>query len=137
MRAAKKTPIDWEDKCEDVFLRISYQASMQLTPAEAILNGDQIGLTPIPLSKYTWAPQGANQVDSFRKEEKQQFMLMITTCSGEFLPVQSIWARKTAALLPTACVCALAEAEGHIFTSGGDRHWSTFACMKEVGFIVT
>jgi hypothetical protein len=127
--------VDWEDKCEDAFLRISYQVSMLDTPDEAILNGDQTGLSPIPLSKYTWAPQGAKQVDGFGKEEKRQFTLMITTtCSGEFLPVQSIWTGKTAASLPTAHARAAAEREGHIFTSGGDRHWSTFACMKEVSY---
>jgi hypothetical protein len=34
-------------------------------------------------------------VDSFGKDEKQQFTLMITPiCLGEFLPVQYIWAAK-------------------------------------------
>lgn len=132
-RAAQKTPVDWENKCEDAFLQIAYQVSVLNLPAKAILNGDQTGLAPIPLSKYTWAPQGSKQVDGFGKDEKQQFTLMITTsCSGEFLPVQCIWAGKTAASLPTAQARRVAESEGHIFTSGGERHWSTFLCMQEV-----
>lgn len=134
-RAMQKVPDNWEDKCEDAFLRIAYQALMQGTPAEAILNGDQTGVHPIPLGKYTWAPTGCKQVDGFGKEDKRQFTVLITTtCSGDFLPAQCIWAGKTAASLPTARARESAEADGHIFTSGGEKHWSTFACMKEVRF---
>jgi hypothetical protein len=108
---------------------------MQGTPAEAILNGDQTGVHLIPLGKYTWAPTGCKQVDGFGKEDKRQFTMMITTtCSGDFLPAQCIWAGKMAASLPTARARASAEADGHIFMSGGEKHWSTFACTKEVCF---
>lgn len=58
-RAAQKTPDNWESQCEDMFLRISYQALIAGVPAEAILNGDQTGLSVIPLGKYTCAPTGA------------------------------------------------------------------------------
>lgn len=40
--------------------------------------------------------------------------------------------RKTAQSLPAARVRANTKRDGHIFTSGGDQHWSTFACMQEV-----
>ena len=106
---------------------------MQGTPAEAILNGDQTGIHPIPLGKNTWVPMGCKQVDGFGKEDKHQFTVLITTtCSGEFLPAQCIWVGKTAASLPIAKAQAPAEADGHIFTSGGKKHWSMFTCMKEV-----
>jgi hypothetical protein len=134
-QAAQKTPEDWEDRCEDAFLRIVYNARVRGICAEAILNADQTGCSVIPASSKTWAPEGSKQVNGFGKEEKRQFTLMITTtCSGEVLPVQSIWAGKTAQSLPAARVRAEAEREGHIFTTGGDRHWSTFACMKEVSY---
>jgi hypothetical protein len=91
-RATQKVPDDWEDKCKDTFLRIAYQALMQGIPAEAILNGDQTGIHPIPLGKYTWALTGCKPVDGFGKEDKPQFTVLITTtCSGEFLPAQCIW----------------------------------------------
>jgi hypothetical protein len=135
-RAAQKLPENWEDQCEGSFMRIVYNARVRGICAEAILNGDQTGCSPIPLGTKTWAPQGAKQIDGFGKEEKRQFTLMITTsCSGEMLPVQCIWSGKTAQSLPAARVRAEAEREGHIFTSGGDRHWSTFACMQEVSCI--
>lgn len=42
-----------------------------------------------------------------------------------------IWAGKTVSSLPTVKVHEPAEKDGHIFTSGSDKHWSTFECMKE------
>jgi hypothetical protein len=124
---------DWENQCSDAAQRVSFTVTFANTPPEAILNGDQTGVKPIPLSKYTWAPQGAKQVDGFGKEEKRQFTLMVTTsCAGDILPMQCIWAGKTANSLPNPHARAKAEADGHIFTSGGDKHWSTFECMQEV-----
>jgi hypothetical protein len=78
--------VDWENQCEDAFLRIAYQVVMRNTPIEAILNGDQTGLSPIPLSKYTWAPQGSKQVDGFGKDEKQQF-----TCSDYYSLLRNVY----------------------------------------------
>ncbi|KAF8223684.1 hypothetical protein L208DRAFT_1315660, partial [Tricholoma matsutake] len=81
----------------------------------------------------TWAPRGAKQVETFGKEEKQQFTMMsATTCSGDILPFQCIWKGLTKQSLPAARIQAEAEKEGMIFSCGGDKHWSNLACMKEV-----
>ena len=122
-KAAQKLPTNWEQSCEDMFLRIVHHAILDGIPLEAILNGDQ----------YAWALMGAKQVSIFGKDEKRQFTLMITTsCSGEFLPSQTIWAGKTAASLPAAHLRIDVEREGNIFSCGGEKHWSTLACMKDV-----
>lgn len=137
-RAAQKTPDGWERECEDMLLRVVWEAFMDRTPAEAILNGDQTGVNLIPTGNKTWATRGAKQVNVFGKDEKRQFTLMVTTsCSGAFLPLQSIWSGKTSASLPAANLRVEAEKDGNIWSSGGDNHWSNLSCMKEVSVATT
>src|SRR5882762_9344775 len=86
---AQKTPPDWKNQCGDAAQHVSFAVTFSNTPPEAILNGDQTGVKPIPLSKYMWAPQGAKLVDSFGKEEKWQFTLMVMmSCTGDIFPMQ-------------------------------------------------
>ncbi|KZP05470.1 hypothetical protein FIBSPDRAFT_702711, partial [Athelia psychrophila] len=102
-QAAQKVPKNWESQCDDTFLRVVCRVRMRDIPQEAILNGDQTGLVITPVSKKTWAPTSAKQVEGFGKEEKRQFTLMITTmASGDMLPIQSIWSGKTEQSLPSA-----------------------------------
>ncbi|KAI0352862.1 hypothetical protein OH77DRAFT_1459300 [Trametes cingulata] len=131
-RAAQKTPENWESLCEDMFLRIVHVVLMRKTPPEAILNGDQTGVALLPSGNKTWDEIGSKQVDMFGKEEKRQFTLMITTsCSGKILPVQTIWSGKTPASLPASKLRAPLEKDGHIWSLGGEKHWSNFPCMVE------
>lgn len=132
-RAAQKTPDNWENECQDMFMRIVYQVLIRNIPCKAIVNADQTSVCLVPHSKVTWAPTGAKQVDVIGKEEKRQFTLMVTTsCSGEFLPLQSIWHGKTDQSLPSPGFRKPSEALGNIWSAGGDMHWSNFACMKQV-----
>ncbi|KAG5649751.1 hypothetical protein H0H81_002178 [Sphagnurus paluster] len=131
-RAAQKTPENWENLCEDAFLRIVYHALLDGTLPEALINGDQLGVRLIPLGNKTWAPYGAKQVATFGKEEKRQFTLMVTTtCSGEILPFQCIYKGRTKNSLPSESVRVEAEKAGFVFSCGGDNHWSNLECVKE------
>ncbi|KAF6752496.1 hypothetical protein DFP72DRAFT_991082 [Ephemerocybe angulata] len=132
-RAAHKVPLNWEDKCEDMFLRMVYYMRTGGIPPEAVVNADQMGLCLMPVGNQTWAPRGARQVDVVGKEEKRQLTVMVaTSCTGEILPMQCIWTGKTPAALPSANSRAPAEQEGFLFTPGGKNHWSSVASMKAV-----
>ena len=132
-RAAQKVPSNWESLCEAMFLRIVHVILMRNTPSEAILNGDQTGVHVLPTGNKTWDEIGTKQVDIFGKEEKRQFTLMITTsCSGAMLPVQTIWSGKTVQSLPAAHLREPLEKDGHVWSCGGEKHWSNFQCMVDV-----
>lgn len=132
-RAAQKVPENWESLCEDMFLRVVHVVLLRNTPPEAIVNADQTGITVLPTGNKTWAEIGSKQVDMFGKEEKRQFTLMIaTSCAGGMLPIQTIWSGKTAQSLPAAHLRQPLEKRGHIWSCGGDKHWSNFKCMVEV-----
>ena len=111
----------------------SLPCTMGWNPTWSNLNGDQLETKIIPLRNKTWAPCGARQVAALGKEEKWQFMLMVTTTfSGEILPFQCIYKGHTKNSLPYQTVHVEAENAGFMFSCGGDNHWSNLECVKEV-----
>jgi len=132
-QAAQKTPVDWDKKCSDTFLRGAYQVKVADIPADLVLNGDQTGVSVLPVAKQTWEETGAKQVAVLAKEEKRQFTCMVTSAaSGAMLPIQSIWQGKTNVSLPQKSLRRESESYGNRWVSGGERHWSSLKSMKAV-----
>ncbi|KAF9506756.1 hypothetical protein BS47DRAFT_1304888 [Hydnum rufescens UP504] len=92
----QKTPDNWEKLCEDMFMHFIYYIKIFDIPAELIINADQTGICLIPVGNKTWACTGSKQVNTFAKDEKRQFSLMVVSSAASIiLPFQAIIKGKT------------------------------------------
>ncbi|KAF9520263.1 hypothetical protein BS47DRAFT_1287271, partial [Hydnum rufescens UP504] len=129
--ATQKTLANWLGLCEDIFMWLAYYIKMFDVPAELVINVDQTGVCLIPARNKTWVPTGSKQVNTFGKEEKQQFTLMVaSSAAGDLLPFQAIIKGKTLRSLPSNNSQAEGEQMGIIWTLGGENHWSSLKAMK-------
>ena len=103
-----------------VFLpQVSSFAAVHTIPSCLVLNWDQTGVNIVPSSNYTMEQRGSNRVEIAGYEDKRQITATFAaTLSGEFLPMQILYAGKTDRCHPR-----------HQFPSGFDiyhtpNHWS-------------
>ncbi|GAW10512.1 DDE superfamily partial [Lentinula edodes] len=138
-RAAAHLPADADDLCMRTFFRLVYLMKWENIPPKLVINGDQQGIFVLPSSSKTYNTKGDSQVDIVAKDEKRAFTLFVTTtCAGDILPFQCVWAGKTAASLPSKDAPGMEKALGHgfCFTVAASEksprsHFSTLKTMKE------
>ncbi|KAF8604335.1 hypothetical protein BDV93DRAFT_440797, partial [Ceratobasidium sp. AG-I] len=131
-QAAQKLPDDWEKKCIDMAMRIAWIIDHFRIPASLVLNADQTGIVYVTSGSKTWDERGSKQVAVVNKDEKRQFTLMPTiTASGKVLPSQAIFKGTSIRTLPSPASRRATEEKGFVYTSRGEKHWSTLDCMKE------
>ncbi|KAJ3754400.1 hypothetical protein EV360DRAFT_73735 [Lentinula raphanica] len=138
-RAAAHLPADAEDLCERTFFRLVYCMKWENIPAKLVINIDQQGIYVLPNSTKTFYAKGDHQVDIIGKEEKRAFTILVaSTATGDFLPIQSVWAGKTDNSLPKHSAAGMdrALAEGFHFAAAASEksphsHFSTLKTMKE------
>ncbi|KAJ7222719.1 hypothetical protein C8J57DRAFT_1253667 [Mycena rebaudengoi] len=137
-RQARHIPEDAPNLIKRTFFRLRYAILTGRIPPELIVNANQAGNYLLPSSGHTFHDRGAKQVDVVAKDEKRAYTMMLaSTPSGDFLPIQAVWAGKTRGSLPDD------EAEGYedvmdrgfIFSSAKSKkktsHFSTFSTMEE------
>jgi hypothetical protein len=134
-KAAQKLPEDWEDVCEQAFLRRAHIIKEEDIPIELLVNSDQTGVVLGPGSKLTWAPRGSKQVTLIGKEEKRAFTVLLSICANGFtLPMQAVYEGLTDRSCPnltaphyTDCINA-----GFRFVPSEKKgnHWSNQQTMK-------
>ncbi|KAH7916943.1 hypothetical protein BV22DRAFT_987697, partial [Leucogyrophana mollusca] len=91
-KAAQKVPLDWENKCEQAFLRIAYSVKEEDIPTELYVNSDQTQVVLTQGSNLTWAKTGAKQVSMIGAEEKRAITVIVSVaCDGTLLPLQAIY----------------------------------------------
>ncbi|KAF8602269.1 hypothetical protein BDV93DRAFT_444646 [Ceratobasidium sp. AG-I] len=131
-QAAQKLPDDWEKKCIDMVMQIAWIIDHFRIPTLLVLNADQTGIFYVTSGSKTWDERGSKQVAVVNKDEKRQFTLMPTiTASGKVLPSQAIFKGTSIRTLPSPASRRATEEKGFVYTSGGEKHWSTLDCMKE------
>ncbi|KAG9073772.1 hypothetical protein FS749_014697 [Ceratobasidium sp. UAMH 11750] len=85
-------------------------------------------------SQMSWAPTGARQVSVIGTEEKRAFTLMVgVSLSGQALPLQAIYAGKTARSLPDDDAPYMDIAQDRSFRfeySGNTHYWATQQTMR-------
>ncbi|KAF8609641.1 hypothetical protein BDV93DRAFT_432127 [Ceratobasidium sp. AG-I] len=131
-QAAQKLPENHVTRCIDLAHRLTWNIAMHNVPPELVINADQTGISYLGTGRKTWELKGSNQVSGVGKDEKRQFTLMVgVTAAGQILPFQSIFKGSTAASLPSAFSRTPCEDHDFLFTSGGDKHWSSLGSMKQ------
>jgi hypothetical protein len=58
--------------------------------------------------------------------------MVASSMSGAMLPFQAIFKGTRVSSLPSVMAQKASEALGCTYLAGGERHWSTLACMKDV-----
>ena len=133
--AAHKLPANWEELCEKSAIRKAYHIKKYDIPADLIVNSDQTQVLYAPGNRLTWAETGAKQVSLIGGDEKRAFTVMVSVAaSGYPLPLQAIYAGKTALSRPSVTADCYKEAEGAGFkfvSSGNDNYWSSQKTMQE------
>ncbi|CAK5278788.1 unnamed protein product, partial [Mycena citricolor] len=137
-RAACHIPNDAPKLVDRTFFRIRYAILTGRIPPSLVINADQAGNYVLPAGSHTFHDKGAKQINVVAKDEKHAYTMMITSsAAGDFLPIQAIWAGKTAGSLPSNNAPNMAEAldRGFVFSSAKSAkttsHFSTFSTMKE------
>ncbi|KAG9100505.1 hypothetical protein FS749_014953 [Ceratobasidium sp. UAMH 11750] len=131
-QAAQKLPDNWEDLCLDLAHRLTWNITVHKVPPQLIINADQTGVSYLGPGSKTWELKGSAQVPAIGQGEKRQFTLMAAvTAAGQVLPFQTIYKGQTKDSLPSEAARKVCELLGFLFTSGGDKHWSSFESMKE------
>jgi len=137
-RAAQKVPADAEKQCEQSFMRQAKAIRDDGIPAALRVNSDQTNVQAVPGANETWNEAGQKQITVNGKDDKRAFTVMNgISASGIVLPMQAIYAGKTAAVLPkrtleNAQAWDEIEKTGtvHFNWSGNDSYWSTMHTMK-------
>ena len=137
-QAAQKVPDDAVKQCEQSFLRQAKAIRDDGIPAALRVNSDQTNVQIVPGANETWNEAGQKQVAVNGKDDKRAFTVMNgISASGVVLPIQAIYAGKTAMVLPKRTpenTKAWDEIEKtgaiHFNWSGNDGYWSTMRTMK-------
>ncbi|KAF8800178.1 hypothetical protein BYT27DRAFT_7038673, partial [Phlegmacium glaucopus] len=133
-RAAQKLPQDWEDKCENSFLRKAYSIKEYDIPSGLYVNSDQTQVVYAPGDKMTYAPIGAKQVALVGGEEKRAFTVMVSVANdGTLLPFQAIYEGKTHVSCPSKSAPHyddMISAGMLLEFSGTQTYWSNMTTMK-------
>jgi len=137
-QAAQKVPDNAEKLCEQSFLRQAKAIHDDGIPASLRVNSDQTNVQIVPGTNETWNEAGHKQVAVKGKDDKRAFTVMNgISASGVVLPMQAIYAGKTATVLPkrtseNATAWDEIEKTGAVRFdwSGNDGYWSTMRTMK-------
>ena len=99
---AKVNPSDFESYKQQFVFDIQTIMEMDEIPRELVINWDHTGIQYVPISSWTMAKEGSKRVEIAGKDDKRQISAVFAnTTSGDFLPIQVIYTRKTRKCLPT------------------------------------
>lgn len=121
------------DECRLEYLRnIHNKVKLHSIPPELILNADQTPSSYVSVGKVTMSTRGSKSVPIKGLTDKRNITLtFVVSLSGQFLPVQIIYAGKTTASQPRGFVFP----KGFLVTQN-PKHWSneqeTLKLIKEV-----
>ena len=100
--------------------------TMEDIPAQLIFNWDQTGLNLVPVCSWTMAEKGSKRVETKGLDDKRQITgVFCGTLVGEFLPIQLIYAGKTARCHPSY------EFPADWDVTHTPNHWSNEATMLQ------
>ena len=110
----------YDECCREFLNDIKEKMTLYSIPSELVLNSDQTSSSYVSVGKSTMHDCGANSVPIQGLKDKRNITLtFVVSLSGEFLPMQIIYAGKSKASLP----------RGFIFPKGfslsqNPQHWS-------------
>lgn len=94
-----------------------------------VINMDQTGVHLIPAASWTYEKQGSAAVAVVGAEDKRQITACLgSSLYGDLLPLQLIFAGKTARVLPPETASSKAARVQLTFS---DNHWSSLATMQQ------
>ena len=100
---AKPTIHGFETIKADFLCDVLAVVQMQGIPDELIFNWDHTPINIVPGSQWTMAQKGSKRIELIGLGDKRQITAVVCgTLSGDFLPLQLIYAGKTTACLPNA-----------------------------------
>ena len=127
--AASKLPVDWEAQGIKMAQRIAAAMELHAVHPSLVINLDQTGVRLVPSGRWSYEERGSKAVAIVGAEDKRQFTACVaSSLDGELLPLQLIFAGKTARCLPPRTADALA-ARVHVTFS--DNHWSSQETMQQ------
>lgn len=134
-KAAQKLPDNWEDVCEQAFLRRAHIIKEEDIPAPLIVNSDQTAVVYGPGSKLTWAPRGSRQVSLIGADEKRAFTALLSiNTDGYALPIQTVFEGLTDKSCPNPAAPHYADCikAGFRFVPSEKKgnHWSNQRTMQ-------
>ena len=94
-------------------------------PKDLVLNWDHMGVNIVPGSSWTMDLKGQQWVKIAAMNERQMTLVVCGSLSGNLLPFQLIYQRKTAASLPKVNF----PKEWHVTAT--ENHWSNEEKTKE------
>ena len=97
-----KVTVDHFDEVRTQFLfNINATVKMQEIPSDLSINWDQTGIKIVPVSSWTMEQKGAKRIEVAGIDDKRQITAVFAAAAtGEFLPMQLIYAGKTPKCLP-------------------------------------
>lgn len=126
---ASKLPMDWEEQGIVMAKRVAATMGRHDIHPSLVINMDQTGVHLVPAASWTYAARGEKTVAIIGAEDKRQITACIaSSLHGDMLPLQLIFAGKTARCLPDATDASKA-ARMHLTFS--DNHWSSLGTMKQ------
>ena len=131
--------MSWKDNIQEIltdfFLQPAWTISNFTIHAVFLVNSDQALVYYSAGALETYHTIGGKQVEAAGKDELHVFTLTVgISLGGEVLPFQAIFARKTAASLPSSKAPgypkATEELKFHFESSKGGNHWSKIETIK-------
>jgi hypothetical protein len=134
--AAQKTPVNWEDTCEQAFLRLAYMMKEEHIPTPLYVNSDQTQVVYAQGSSLTWAKTGSKQVSTIGNDEKCAFTVVVSISNdGTMLPLQAIYQGSTKGLCPSMSLDRYNDSLNAGFRfefSNTETYWSTHETMHDL-----
>ncbi|KAJ8592551.1 hypothetical protein M405DRAFT_686519, partial [Rhizopogon salebrosus TDB-379] len=135
-RAAQKTPVNWEDTCEQAFLRLAYTMKEEDIPTPLYINSDQTQVVYAQGSSLTWAKTGSKQVSTIGNDEKRAFTVVVSISNdGTMLPLQAIYQGSTKGSCPSTSSDRYDDSLNAGFRfefSNTKTYWSTHETMHDL-----
>ena len=76
-------------------------AQMDEISEDMIVNWDQTGVNYVPVSSWTMEEEGSKRIEMIGKDDKRQLTVLFAgSLSGDLLPIQIIYQRKSSRCLP-------------------------------------
>ena len=98
---AKLTVMNFEAVKEQFIIDVNAVVEMEEIPTQLVFSWDQTGISIIPSSSWTMEAKGSKRVKIVGMGNKRQITSVFCgALSGEFLPAQLIYQRKTTTCLP-------------------------------------
>jgi len=128
----KHTVKDFARVKKEFLQEVVTTVEMENIPPELILNWDQTGIKIVPTTTWTMERRGSKRVEVVGTNDKRQITAVFCgTIQGDFLPVQLIYAGKTARCHPKFSF----PAGWHV--THAKKHWSTEETMHQyIKFVI-